>query len=392
MTNRDYYEILGIDRNASDKDVRRAFKRLAREHHPDVADNKEEAELIFREINEAYAVLSDSEKRGMYDQLGHAAFSRAGGSPGFTGGWPFGGGFSSGGGFGDMEDIFEMFFDMGGGFGTGSRRGRTQNAARRGRDLRKDVEIELEDAYRGIEMDFTVESYQICPVCNGRRIKPGTNYKVCPECQGSGTRQSYQNTLFGQVQFNTTCSHCDGEGRFPEVKCEECHAQGRTIRKEKISVKIPSGVADGMRMRVPEKGEAGQYGGPMGDLYVFIHVNKHDIFKRNGNNLLVELPIGFADAALGTEKEIETFDGTEKLRIPEGIQTGTVLKIRGKGMPDLRSGKPGDIEVKITVITPTKLTDSQRKLLCEFAEEGPQFHCEKKGFFRKIFEAMTGKS
>ncbi|MCE1245409.1 MAG: molecular chaperone DnaJ [Firmicutes bacterium] len=382
MTKQDYYKVLGVERNATERDIKMAFKKLARQYHPDVAENKEEAEVKFREINEAYAVLSDEEKRQLYDQFGHQGVQGSGG--GYGGGY---GGFS--GGFGGFESIFESLFDMS---GMGRASGQTRSRARRGSDLRKDVEIELEDAFRGKEEDFTVESYQTCPVCNGRRVKPGAGFKECKPCQGSGMMRNVQNTVFGQFVTSSTCGHCHGEGRIPEEVCDECRGEARTIRKERISVKIPAGIDNGMPIRLTGKGEAGEFGGQAGDLYLFVHVKEHQHLKREGKNLILELPIGFADAALGTEKEIVTFDGTEKIKIHEGTQTDAVLTLHGKGMPDLRGGKPGDLLVRLKVVTPTKLNEKQRKLLCQFAEEGPQFHCGKKGFFGKLVDALTGKN
>ncbi|MCD4783548.1 MAG: molecular chaperone DnaJ [Candidatus Eremiobacteraeota bacterium] len=394
MPKQDYYEVLGVDSNATDRDIKQAFKRMARKYHPDVAENKEEAEIHFRQINEAYAILSDDEKKGMYDQFGHAAFGNSGGGGGGGGGsynWPNSGG-SGGFGFGasDLDDFVNAFFGSGrSGFGTGSSQRRTQ--AQRGRDLRKDVEIDLEQAYTGIETEFTVESYQPCPVCNGRRVKPGAGFRTCHVCHGNGAIRNMQSTFFGQFVTTTTCNKCHGEGQIPEELCEECKGEGRTINKEKITVTIPAGIENGTRMRVQERGEAGIYGGPSGDLYVFVFVREHDIFKRVGKDLFVDIPLGFADAALGAEKEIETFDGIEKVKIDTGIQSETVITLRGKGMPDIRGRRRGDLNVKVKVITPTKLTDGQRQILCDFAEEGPQFHYEEKGFFGKLFDALTGK-
>lgn len=387
MTKQDYYEILGVGKNATDKEIKTAFKRLARQYHPDVAENKEEAEHKFKEINQAFSILSDKEKRQMYDQFGHAGVS---GSAGGAGDWPFGGGFSGYGGFGDFDDIFNSFFDMGGGLGGGRRRG-AGAGARRGRDLVKDIEIELEEAYRGVDHEFDLEMYQTCPICNGRKVKPGVGFKTCEQCKGSGMLRSVQNTMFGQFVTTGTCNRCGGEGKFPEEFCEECKGSGRTISRQKISVTIPAGIENGMSLRVQEKGEAGENGGPSGDLYVRVRIRDNERFMRHGSDLYVNLPIGFADAALGAEKELETFDGVEKVKIPAGIQTDTIIDIKGKGMPDVRRHRNGDIKVRVSVVTPTKLTDKQKKLLCEFAGEGPQFHCSEKGFLGKLFDAISGK-
>lgn len=388
MTKQDYYEILGVSKNATDKEIKSAFKRLARQYHPDVAEDKEEAEHKFKEINQAFSILSDKEKRQMYDQYGHAGISGSGAG---AGDWPFGGGFSASGGFGDFDDLFSSFFDMGGGFG-GRQSGRGSRAsARRGRDLVRDIEIELEEAYRGMDYDFELEMYQTCPICNGRRVKPGAGFKTCEQCRGAGMMRNVQNTMIGQFVTTSTCNRCGGEGKIPEEFCEECKGSGRTISKQQISVKIPAGIEEGMSLRVQEKGEAGENGGPSGDLYVRVRIKEDKRFIRHGKDLYVDLPIGFADAALGAEKELETFDGKEKVKIQAGVQAGTIIDIRGKGMPDIRGARSGDIKVRINVVTPTKLTDRQKKLLCEFAEEGPQFHCEEKGFLSRLFDAITGK-
>ncbi len=382
MAKQDYYEILGVSRNASKEEIKMAYKRLARKYHPDVAQNKEEAEIKFRQINEAYSVLSDEEKRRAYDQFGHSGVSSSVGSP-------FDGGFSD---FG-FGDFFDMMFDMGfgGGFTTHRRRS-ARPQAMRGRDIRHDVEITLEQAYKGVEVTVEIESYQNCPICNGRRVKPGSGYRTCNICHGTGMVQNVQSTMFGRIVTSTVCSRCNGEGRIPKEVCEECHGEGRVIRKRKITVNIPPGVDTGNRIRIPEEGEAGYNGGPAGDLYVFVFVKEHEIFKRKGKDLYMELPIGFVDAALGTVKEIETFDGKEKVEIKEGTQSETIITLKGKGMPDLHGGRRGDLHIKVKVVTPTKLTKRQRELLCEFAKEGPQFHhCPtKKSIFDKIMDAFKG--
>lgn len=385
MAKRDYYEILGVERNATKNEIKMAYKKLARKFHPDVAENKEEAEVKFREINEAYSVLGDDEKKAGYDRFGHAGVSSAAG--GGYGGFPFDSGFGGFGG-GGFEDIFDAFFDMG---GLGGRRGRSRTRAVRGRDVRKDVEIKLEDAFNGLETNVEVETDQNCPVCDGRRVKPGAGFKQCHVCHGQGAVRNVQNTVFGQFVTSTTCHKCNGTGQIPEEVCEECNGTGRTRNKRKITVNIPKGIDNGQRIRIPDEGEAGQFGGPNGDLYIFVFIKEHDIFERRGADLFTELPIGFADAALGAEKEISTFDGPQKVKIKEGAQSETVIKLKGLGMPELQGKRRGDLHVKVKVITPTKLSKKQRDLLCQFADEGPQFHCEKKSFFGKILDAITGK-
>lgn len=387
MTKQDYYTILGVDRSASKNEIKMAFKKLARQYHPDVAENKEEAEIKFREINEAYAVLSDDEKKSAYDNFGPEGVASAGryGGEGF----PFGGGF---GDMGGMGDIFEMLFDMGTGGRRSSGRGRSrQQRPVRGRDVRKDIEIKLEEAFRGLEMNVDLETYQTCPVCNGRRVKPGAGYTQCASCQGTGTISHVQNTLFGQIMSSSTCSKCSGTGQIPNEYCEECRGAGKTISKRKISVKIPAGVDTGNRIRIPEEGEAGEFGGPAGDLYIFVFVKEHERFKRNGKDLILELPIGISDAALGTSLDIKTFDGEETIDVKEGTQPDKILTLKEKGMPDVRGGKHGDLHIRLKVVIPTKLNKKQKDLLRQFAEEGPQFHKPKKGFFDKIVDSITGK-
>ncbi len=380
MTKRDYYEILGIERNATKHEVKMAYKKLARKYHPDVAENKEEAEIRFREINEAYAVLSDDEKKATYDQFGHGGLSGAG-----FGGSPFDADFGDGG----FGDIFDMFF----GSGMGGRRGRPRGPQPvRGRDVRKDIEIDLEEAFRGVEMDVDVQTYQKCPVCYGRRVKPGSGYRQCSQCQGQGAIRNVQNTMFGQFVTSSTCSACQGSGQIPEELCEECKGQGKTISRRKITVTVPPGIEEGQRIKIPGEGEAGEYSGPSGDLYIFVFIREHEQFNRRGADLFVDLPIGFADAALGTSREIEVFGETVKIEIDGGTQSETVITKKGKGMPRLRGDGRGDLHAKVKVVTPTKLTKKQRDLLCQFADEGPQFHCEKKGFLGKIFDAITGKA
>jgi molecular chaperone DnaJ len=347
-------------------------------------ENKEEAEIKFREINEAYSVLGDEEKRSLYDQFGVAGVSGAAG-----GGSPYGGFGGFGGG---LDDIFDAFFGGGmGGFGGSRARRSSQPHATKGRDVRYDVEIDLEKAYAGDEMKIDLETFQNCPVCNGRRVKPGAGYSTCQTCKGQGVIQSVQNIMFGQFVTTTTCSKCHGQGQIPEQYCEECSGSGKTINRRKVSFKIPPGVDTGNRIRVPAEGEAGEYGGPPGDLYIQIFVKPHDVFERQGKDLYTEVLIGFADAALGTVREIETFDDKVSLDIPAGTQSETVFTVRGRGMPNPHGGSRGNLNIKVKVVTPTKLDKKQKELLRQFADSGPQFHQEKKGIFSKFVDVITGK-
>jgi molecular chaperone DnaJ len=383
MNDKDYYKILGLEKNASRNDIKMAFKQLARKYHPDVAENKEEAEVKFREINEAYSVLGDDEKRAMYDQFGVAGVSGSAANGSYGGFGGFGGG---------LDDIFNAFFGGGmGGFGDARSRYSSQPQPSRGRDVRYDIEIDLEQAFNGDEMKIDLETYQTCPVCNGRRVKPGTGYTTCKTCNGHGMFQSIQNTVFGQFVTSSTCSKCQGQGQVPEQYCEECNGAGKTINRRKISFKIPPGVDTGNRIRVQSEGEAGEFGGPSGDLYIFVFVKPHDIFERQGKDLNSEIQIGFADAALSTSRELQSLDGKFTLEIPSGTQSETVFTVKGKGMPILQSSGRGNLNVKVKVVTPTKLDKKQKELLRQFADLGPQFHPEKKGIFSKFVDALTGK-
>ncbi|ABR74457.1 molecular chaperone DnaJ [Actinobacillus succinogenes] len=344
MAKQDYYEILGVERGADEKAIKKAYKRLAMKYHPDRTKGDKTSEEKFKEINEAYEILSDKEKRAAYDQYGHAAFEQGGFGGAGAGG--FGGGF---GGFGGFEDIFSEMF------GGGSSRQRVV----RGDDLRYDIEITLEEAVRGITKDIQIQTLATCDHCNGSGAEKGSKVETCPTCHGHGRVRRQQ----GFFMTETTCPHCHGTGKKIEKPCKKCHGDGRVHKTESLSVKIPAGVDTGNQLRLAGKGAAGENGAPAGDLYVVIHVKEHHIFERDGNNLYCEVPISFTQAALGGEIEVPTLDGRAKLKIPEGTQTGTMFRMRGKGITAMRSGYSGDLICKITVETPVKLTDEQKDLL-----------------------------
>ncbi|MDG2948642.1 molecular chaperone DnaJ [Bisgaard Taxon 10/6] len=344
MAKQDYYEILGVERGADEKAIKKAYKRLAMKYHPDRTKGDKASEEKFKEINEAYEILSDKEKRAAYDQYGHAAFEQGGFGGAGAGG--FGGGF---GGFGGFEDIFSEMF------GSGSSRQRVV----RGDDLRYDIEITLEEAVRGVTKDIQIQTLASCDHCDGTGAEKGSKVETCPTCHGHGRVRRQQ----GFFMTETTCPHCHGTGKKIEKPCKKCHGDGRVHKTESLSVKIPAGVDSGNQLRLAGKGAAGENGAPAGDLYVVIHVKDHHIFERDGNNLYCEVPISFTQAALGGEIEVPTLDGRAKLKIPEGTQTGTMFRMRGKGITAMRSGYAGDLICKITVETPVKLTDEQKDLL-----------------------------
>ena len=343
---RDYYEVLGIDRNASDKEVKKAFRKLAFKYHPD-HNHEDGAEERFKEANEAYEVLSDPDKRAAYDQFGH------GGTDGI-----FGRGFE-GFDFGGFGDIFETFF---GGTTTA-----TRQAPQRGADLQYQITITFEEAAFGCEKEIKISRTENCSLCQGTRSKPGSQPSRCPNCNGTGQVRRVQQTIFGRFTNITTCSQCQGDGSIITDACSQCRGTGREKQKRNISVTIPAGVDDGTRMRLMGEGEAGTRGGPSGNLYITLSVRPHQFFTRDGDDILYELPINFAQAALGTEVKVPTLDGEVKLKIPAGCQTGEVFQIKKKGIPHLHRSGRGNQLVTLSVVTPEKLTKRQRQLFEELA-------------------------
>lgn len=375
MSKRDYYEVLGVSKSASDDEIKKAFRKLARKYHPDVnRDDPKTAEVKFKEANEAYEVLSDSKRRAQYDQFGHAAFdgSAGGGAGGF-------GGFSSNaGGFGD---IFDMFFGGQGGFG-----GSHKPGPERGSDLRYDLEIDFKEAAFGKDVELNIPRTETCESCHGSGAAAGTHPETCPTCKGTGQVQFTQNTPFGRMINAKVCDRCNGEGTIVHTPCKTCGGKGKKRVKRKISVKIPAGVDNGSRIRVTNAGEAGTRGGSSGDLYVYIFVKPHKLFKREGTEVICEVPITFVQASLGDEIEVPTLDGNVKMKIPEGIQSGTILRLKNKGIPYLRGQGRGDQHVKVKVLTPQKLNEKQKELLTEFGQiSGENVNPEQKSWFKKFF-------
>ncbi|HET6645875.1 MAG TPA: molecular chaperone DnaJ [Pyrinomonadaceae bacterium] len=350
MEKRDYYEVLGVSRTAKDQEIKSAYRRLAMRYHPDKNPNDATAEEKFKEAAEAYSVLADQEQRRRYDRFGHAGVSSATGP---SWGAP---------GFGGIEDILGDLFGFGDVFG-GGRSGSRRSSAQRGADLRYDLEIALEEAAQGMTAQLRIPRLEGCGTCKGSGAAAGTEPETCNTCSGAGQIR-YQQGFFSVAR---TCHACRGVGRIINNPCAECKGAGRVEREKQMEVKIPAGVETGSRLRVQGEGESGTSGGPAGDLYVVIHVSEHERFERQGSNLYVAVPITFAQAALGAEINVNTLDGEEKLKIPVGTQTGTVFRLKGKGMPALGGRGRGDLFVSATVITPTSLTREQRKLLEQLA-------------------------
>ncbi len=375
---RDYYEILGLDRNATDTDIKKSYRKLAKKYHPDVNQGDSIAEAKFKEANEAYNVLINPEKRTQYDQFGHAGID--------------GNGFGGFGGFSDFDfgginDIFETFFG-GSGFG-GSSRSSKRNGPRKGADIKHGVEISFEEAAFGVEREINIERMEPCSTCGGSGSKPGTGPSACRHCNGTGQIQYKQRTPFGQFVNVKTCDVCNGEGKIITEPCRTCNGTGRLRRRKKMKLNIPAGIDDGQTISLRGEGEPGLRGGPSGDLFVNVRVGTHSLFSRQGNDVVCEMPITFVQGALGSEIEVPTLDGKVKYNIPEGTQTGTVFRLRNKGIPDLRSGNRGDQYVKVHVEVPKKLNDKQKEILREFAQiSGDEHHEQRKGFFDKMKEAL----
>jgi len=378
MSKRDYYEVLGVERTADEKDIKKAYKRLAMKLHPDRNRVSNDTEEQFKEVKEAYEVLSDPQKRAAYDKFGHAGVDPnmgAGGGAGFGGA--------------DFGDIFgDVFGDIFGGGG-----GRRAQRPSRGADLRYNLKLSLEEAVRGISKEIKVPTLVGCDECHGSGAKPGSQPQTCPTCHGSGQVQMRQ----GFFAVTQACPHCRGKGKIVTDPCRKCHGEGRYQKTKTLSVKIPAGVDTGDRIRLAGEGEAGENGAPAGDLYVQVHVKEHPIFVRDGNNLYCEVPISFTHAALGGEVEVPTLEGRLKLKIPPETQTGRMFRMRGKGVRSLRSGVEGDLICKTVVETPVTLSESQKELLRQLEESisGAEAKVHKpkaEGFFegvKRFFDDLT---
>ncbi|MCK5699239.1 MAG: molecular chaperone DnaJ [Candidatus Aenigmarchaeota archaeon] len=384
MTKKDYYKTLDVDKNASAEEIKRAYRKLARKYHPDVNQDDKGAEAKFKELNAAFEVLGNQQKKAQYDQFGHAAFQQGagggGGSQGFRG-------FGGGGGFSSFEDIFSGsgFDDIFSAF-SGMRGEETRRRSAPGADLRYDITITLEEAYTGITKKIQVPRFEKCSACKGTGAKSGTAKKTCDKCNGSGQVRQIRRSFLGQIVTVGMCDKCGGRGTVIETPCPECSGNGRVKKTRTIDIDIPAGVDNDSHLRIAGEGEAGMNGAPSGDLYIVIHVKPHDIFERYENDLYCKTTIGIAQAILGNEIEIPTIKGKAKLKIPAGTQSHTVFKLRGQGMPDVHGRGKGNQFVKVVVEIPKTLTKKQRQLMEEYAGESQQKATVGKGFFDKMKE------
>lgn len=373
---RDYYEVLGVEKSASEDDIKKAFRKLARQYHPDLHPDDKAAEAKFKEINEAYEVLSDKDKRAKYDQFGHAAFD-----PSYGGGGA-GGGF---GGFADMGDIFDSIF---GGFGFGGgRHSNNPNAPRRGADIETSVTIDFMDACTGKKVNVRLNRSEQCPDCHGTGAAPGTQPKTCPDCNGTGTKRVTQRTPFGNISQTAACSRCGGKGKIVDTPCSKCGGKGQVRNAQDKEVEIPAGVDDGQTLRIQGGGHAGTNGGQNGDLHIRVDVRPDPIFERDGYDVWTEVPLTYTQATLGSEIIVPTVDGKVKYNVPEGTQAGTVFRLRGKGIKRLYRTDRGDHYVKVVVEIPKNLTKDQKAKLKAFEDSLSDKNYQKRqGFFDKLKE------
>ena len=380
QSKRDYYEVLGVSRNADESDIKKAYRKLAKQYHPDLNPGDKEAEAKFKEISEAYEVLSDPQKRARYDQFGHAGVDPNGfGSAGAGfGGFDFGG-------FSDIFETFESFFG-GTGFGRSSR---SRTGPQKGADLKYSVEITFEEAAFGVEKEITMSRHENCPKCGGSGSKPGTSPTTCKRCGGTGQIQHRHATAFGQFIDVRMCDACHGEGKIITDPCPECKGMGKVRKTFRKKINIPAGIDDGQIITNRGDGEPGVRGGPPGDLFITVNVKPHPIFRRQGYDVVCEIPITFVQAALGAELEVPTLDGKVRYNIPEGTQTGTIFRLKNKGIPYLRGNGRGDQYVKVEIEVPKKLNEKQKDLLRQFAElSGDEGYEQRKGFFDKMKDAL----
>ena len=369
---RDYYEVLGVEKNASDAEIKKAYRKLAKENHPDLHPGDKEAEARFKEVNEAYEVLSDADKKARYDQYGHAGVD-----PNFGAGGGFDGSFD----FGDLGDIFGSFF--GGGFGGGRRT--NPNAPQRGESIRLSLAISFEEAAFGCEKSVTVERMETCDTCHGNGCAPGSTPEVCPDCHGTGTVQVRRQTPMGVFATSSPCTRCGGKGKIIHQPCKDCHGTGAVRKRKTIQASIPAGIDNGQTISIRGQGNAGKNGGPAGDLLITITVRPHELFRREGTSVLCEAPITFAQAVLGAELEIPTIDGKVKYELPEGTQSGTTFRLKGKGIPALNGRGRGDQYVTVYIETPRNLNKEQKEALKKFAESmGDSNYEARPKFFKKF--------
>lgn len=375
---RDYYEVLGINKGASADEIKKAYRALAKKYHPDMNPGDKDAEVKFKEVNEAYAVLSDEEKKRIYDQYGHAGLD---GSAGFggAGAGGFSGGFSNFD-FGDIGDIFSSFFGGGASSGSSSRR----NGPIRGEDIAYRITLSFEEAAFGCKKDISYNRIERCSDCGGSGAEKGTSAETCPQCHGTGQIRVTQKTMLGMMQTTRPCDACRGTGKIIKTPCKNCNGKGYVKVTKKLSISIPAGIDDGERVGVTGQGNEGRNGGSAGDLVIVVNVRPHSIFKRDGYNLYCEVPITYSEAALGAELSIPTLEGDVKYTIPEGTQTGTRFTIRGSGIQIPRSQRKGDLIFTVNVEVPKNLNENQKELLRQFAEScGEKNTPKRRSFFKR---------
>lgn len=370
---RDYYEVLGLNKDADDAAIKKSYRTLAKKYHPDMNPGDKEAETRFKEVNEAYAVLSDSEKRAAYDRMGHAAFEQGGPSGGYGAG-----GFNMD--FGDLGDIFGSMF--GGGFGGSS----TRRGPRHGDDLQATLSLSFEEAAFGCKKEVSYNRIEKCAHCGGSGAAAGTKPETCPTCHGSGQVRTTQRTILGMMQSTRPCDTCRGSGKIVKNPCAECNGKGYVKNRKKLDVTVPAGIADEQRIRLSGQGDEGREGGSPGDLYIYVSVRPHAVFTREGDDLLCELPISFSESALGAEIEVPTLEGKEKYTLPEGTQTGSVFTLRGKGIQNVNGRGKGNLRFTVVVETPKNLNGEQRELLRKLGESFGEKNLQRKSKFGKLFK------
>ena len=371
MTVRDYYEILEVTKEASLEEIKRSYRKLAKKYHPDLNPNNSEAEKKFKEINEAYEVLSDEEKRARYDRYGHDGVNQQG---------------TDFGGFGDIfDDLFDIF---GGGFSRGFNN--KQRGPERGTDLRYDLKLEFREAVFGVQKEISVKRMEECSECKGTGAKPGTSKTTCKKCKGTGELRYNQQTPFGRFVRVMPCDECNGSGEIIEEKCEHCHGTGKELKSKKIKIDIPAGVDNGNVITLRGEGNIGEKGAPRGDLYIYISVKEDPLFKREGNDLFVTIPITFTEATLGAEIEVPTLEGNENYSLPEGTKSHSIFKLKNKGVPNVRGTGRGDLYFTVEIVIPTNLNEKQKKMLLELSKElGEKYSTPtKKKFFDKVKDAF----
>jgi len=373
MTEKDYYELLGVDRDADQKEIKKAYRNLAKKYHPDMNQDGEDTSEKFKEISEAYEILSDPDKRARYDQYGHSGINDQ----------DFNFDDFARGGFGGLDDLFNMF-------GFGGMGGRRQNGPRRGADLQYRMQISFEDAAFGGKKEIRIPREEECDHCSGSGAEPGSDVKTCPTCQGSGQVRSSKQTPFGQFTQSRVCPECGGDGKIISEPCSKCGGSGKIRKQRKLTVNIPAGVDTGTRLRMAGEGQAGEKGGPAGDLYIIIDVEEHELFDRRGNDLYCEVPISFVQATLGDKIKVPTLEGKVQFDIPAGTQPGNSFRLKNKGIAHLNGYGRGDQYIKVKVMIPKELDQKQKELLEEFAEiSGEEINPEHKGFLKKIKDALN---